>query len=295
MPAKIIDGTKVAAEIRSEAAVIVREVAGAWGRPRLVAVMVGDASAARAYAASQRKQCDLVGIEYRLQELRAETSAVDLCGQIDALNADRAVRGIMVHLPLPAGIDPAEIQLRIDRHKDVEGVNPANIGMMFYGEPVIAPCTALAVMALLRESGVRIEGAEAVVVGHSNIAGKPVGLLLLNEMATVTVCHVATRELAGHTRRADILVVAVGKAGLIGPGMVKPGAVVIDVGINRVREVDGQGKPQERIVGDVAFEAVREVAGAISPVPGGVGAVTTAVLLRNTAEAARRQVVRMRQ
>ena len=161
---------------------------------------------------------------------------------------------------------------------------------MFYEEPIFAPCTALSAMALVRESGAAIRGAEAVVVGHSRIVGKPIALLLTNEMATVTTCHVATRDLAEHTRRADILVVAVGKRGLITSAMVKPGAVVIDVGINRWREVGPDGQAMSRIAGDVDFEAVSRVAGAISPVPGGVGSVTTATLLRNTAEAARRRM-----
>jgi methylenetetrahydrofolate dehydrogenase (NADP+)/methenyltetrahydrofolate cyclohydrolase len=157
---------------------------------------------------------------------------------------------------------------------------------------VIAPCTALAATALVRESGAALEGAEVVMVGHSNIVGKPIALLLVAEFATTTICHIATKDLASHTRRADILIVAVGKPGLITADMVKPGAVVIDVGINRIATEDEQGKKRTRIVGDVEFEAVSEVAGAISPVPGGVGVVTTAMLLRNTAHAARQQVLR---
>jgi len=290
MVAKILDGTRVAARIRGEAGQIVRDVTARKGRPKLAGVLVGGAPAAKAYAASQQKQCELVGIDYQLCELPDRTTAKDLTARLGELNADPTVTGIIVQLPLPEGIDPAKVQLCIDPYKDVEGVNPANIGMVFEGEPIIAPCTALAVMALVRESGVPIEGAEAVVVGHSRIVGKPVALMLVNELATVTTCHIATRDLASHTRRAEILVVAVGKPALITADMVKPGAVVIDVGINRIRETGPDGEPRRRIVGDVDFEAVCQVAGAISPVPGGVGSVTTAMLLRNTAEAARQQI-----
>ena len=231
-----------------------------------------------------------MGIDYQLCELPDSATAKDLTARLGELNADPTVTGIIVQLPLPEGIDPAKVQLQIDPYKDVEGVNPVNIGMVFEGEPIIAPCTALAVMALVRESGVQIEGAEAVVVGHSRIVGKPVALMLVNELATVTTCHIATRDLASHTRRAEILVVAVGKPGLITADMVKPGAVVIDVGINRIRETGPDGELRRRIVGDVDFEGASQVAGAISPVPGGVGSVTTAMLLRNTAEAARQQI-----
>ena len=190
----------------------------------------------------------------------------------------------MMHLPLPQGMDAARLQYEIDVVKDVEGVNPANIGYVVYGHTVIAPCTALSVVELIKSTGVPIRGAEAVVVGASQIVGKPVSLLLTEQMATVTTCHIATRNLKLHTQRADILVVAVGKAGLITADHVRDGAVVVDVGINRITLPDGTKKT----VGDVEFDAVRTKASHITPVPGGVGPMTIAVLLRNTIVAAHR-------
>jgi methylenetetrahydrofolate dehydrogenase (NADP+)/methenyltetrahydrofolate cyclohydrolase len=184
------------------------------------------------------------------------------------------------------------MQYRIDPYKDVEGVNPANIGMVFYDQPIIAPCTALAVVELIRTTGLTLRGADAVIVGQGSIVGLPISIFLIQQFATVTGCHIATRNLEAHTRRADLLVVAVGKAGLITNRHVKSGAVVIDVGINRVETTDGQGKNVTRTVGDVEFDSVREVAAAITPVPGGVGPMTVTMLLRNTVEAARKQLER---
>jgi methylenetetrahydrofolate dehydrogenase (NADP+)/methenyltetrahydrofolate cyclohydrolase len=212
--------------------------------------------------------------------------------KIDRLNADPSVTGIILQLPLPEHIDTAAAQYRVDPYKDVEGVNPANIGWLFYREPIIAPCTALAVNEMVRRSGTTVRGAAAVVVGQSRIVGKPITMFLLDQMATVTGCHIATRDLAAHTRAADILVVAVGKPQLIGRDHVKPGAVVIDVGINRVREKSPDGKTVRRTVGDVDFDAVSQIASAITPVPGGIGPLTVAMLLRNTVEAACKQLSR---
>ena len=199
-----------------------------------------------------------------------------------SLNNDPAFTGIMLHLPLPAHLDATELQYKIDPVKDVEGVNPANIGYVVYGHTRIAPCTALAVIELIESTGVQLRGAEAVVVGASEIAGKPIALLLTERMATITTCHVATRDLALHTRRAEILVVAVGKPGLIAAEHVRHGAVVIDVGINRITLPDGTKKT----VGDVEFDSVKEKAGYITPVPGGVGPMTVAMLLKNTVRSA---------
>ena len=192
----------------------------------------------------------------------------------------------MLNLPLPPGIDTPAMQYCIDPYKDVEGVNPANIGLLFYDSPIIAPCTALAVMEILKEAEIDPCGLDVVVIGQGAIAGKPISLFLLHQMATVTCCHVATEELYEHTRRADLVVVAVGKPDLIRAEDVKPGAVVIDVGINRIKGPGGES----RIVGDVAFEEVKNVAGVITPVPGGVGPLTVAILLRSAAEAAAKQV-----
>ncbi len=292
MPARILDGKAYAAEIRHE---VTRQVA--WfhshhGQIKLCAVLVGSDDAGRLYAERQRKLAIVVGVQYELVELPEATTQEELTTTIDRLNVDRLVTGIILQLPLPAHLDTAAAQYRIDPYKDVEGVNPANIGWLFYDEPIIAPCTALAVTELIRRSGVTVRGAHAVVVGQSRIVGRPVTMFLLTQMATVTGCHIATRDLVAETTRADILVVAVGKPHLIGIEHVRPGAVVIDVGINRVTEQDAAGKTVRRTVGDVDFDAVAPNAAAITPVPGGVGPLTVAMLLRNTVEAARKQLDR---
>lgn len=283
--ARIIDGRSVADRIKRETAEQVRALAAQGVRVRLDAVLVGDPAAGEIYARSQQRRCEEVGIAHHLHQLPAGATDGDIRRKLDALNADSAVTGILLNLPLPPAIDTPAMQYGIDPYKDVEGVNPANIGLLFYDSPIIAPCTALAVMEILEEASVSVRGMEAVVVGQGPIAGKPVSLFLLHEMATVTCCHVATKDLDAHTRRADLLIVAVGKPGLIGAEHVKPGAVVIDVGINSV--VDGEGR--RSVVGDVRFDEVRAKASAITPVPGGVGPVTVAILLRSAAEAARQQ------
>ena len=278
MAAQIIDGAAQAEAVRRDVAAGVATLAARGHAVRLVAVLVGGSPAGELYAGRQGQACRAVGIEYELLTFPAEFSQRELKGELRRLNADPAVTGVMMHLPLPAHIDRARMQYEIDVVKDVEGVNPANIGYVVYGHTLIAPCTAGGVIALIESTGVPLLGAEAVVVGASEIVGKPVALLLAERMATVTVCHIATADLAAHTRRADVLVVAVGKPGLIGAGHVKAGAVVIDVGINRVAGADGV----KRTVGDVDFEAVSAVAGHLTPVPGGVGPMTVATLLRNT-------------
>ncbi len=292
MPATLLNGSAFAAEIRAEVTRAVARYNPAFGPIKLCAVLVGTDAQGRLYADSQRKLSVVVGVQYELIELPESTTQEELHAEIDRLNADATVTGVILQLPLPAHIDTAAAQYRIDPYKDVEGVNPANIGWLFYGEPIIAPCTALAVNEMIRRSGVTIRGAEAVVVGQSRIVGKPVTMFLLDQMATVTGCHIATRDLAEHTRRADILVVAVGQPRLIGAAHVKPGAVVIDVGINRITTTDASGKKVRRTVGDVDFDAVAPLASAITPVPGGVGPLTVAMLLRNTVEAARKQRAR---
>jgi methylenetetrahydrofolate dehydrogenase (NADP+)/methenyltetrahydrofolate cyclohydrolase len=256
----------------------------------LDAVLVGDPEMGGIYVRSQRRRCEDVGIEYRLHTLDAEANESAIAGLIRRLNKDPAVTGILLNLPLPPGVDTPAVQYHIDPYKDIEGVNPANIGLLFYDNPIIAPCTALAVMEILRQAEVDPHGLDAVVVGQGAIAGRPVSLFLLQKMATVTCCHVATQGLCAHTSRADLLIVAVGKPGLIRAENVKPGAVVIDVGINTVVGSDGERK----IVGDVAFDEVKDVAGVITPVPGGVGPVTVAILLRSAAEAAAKQLAEPR-
>ena len=282
MPARIIDGNALAASVRNEVKSRVAEIARRGKAVHLAAVLVGGTAAGRMYAQRQGEACAEVGIGYRLIDLPADASAEQVTGVIQKLNVDAAVTGIMLHLPLPRHLDETEMQYQIDRVKDVEGVNPANIGHVVYRHTLIAPCTALAVVELIKSTGVSVRGAETAVVGASSIAGKPAALLLMEEMATVSVCHIATKDTPAHTRRADIVVVAVGKPGLVKKQDIKPGAVVIDVGINRVTLADGTKKT----VGDVDFDGVAEVAGYITPVPGGVGPMTVAMLLRNTLRSA---------
>lgn len=284
--ARIIDGNTLTRRIKQETARQVRELVAQGVRVSLDAVMVGDPEAGGIYARSQRKQCEDVDIDYRLHTLARDATQTDIRNLIHRLNQDPSVTGILLNLPLPPTIDTPAMQYCIDPYKDVEGVNPANIGLLFYDTPINAPCTALAVMEVLNEAGVDPRGLDAVVVGQGSVAGKPVSLFLLHQMATVICCHVATRDLKEHTRRADLLVVAVGKPGLIRAEHVKPGAVVVDVGINSVMGPDGA----RTIVGDVAFDEVQEVAGVITPVPGGVGPVTVAILLRSASEAAGKQL-----
>ena len=292
MSARILDGAAYAAEIRTTVTRQVARFNADHGPIKLCAILVGSNDGGRLYAESQRKLTVKVGVQYELIELPESTTQARLLSEIDRLNADPTVTGIILQLPVPDHIETAVAQYRIDPYKDVEGVSPANIGMLFYGEPIIAPCTALAVTELIKRSGIVERGAEAVVVGQSRIVGRPVTMFLLTHMATVTGCHVATRDLAAHTRKAEILVVAVGKPRLISAEHVQLGAVVIDVGINRITEEGPDGKVRKRTVGDVDFEPVSQIAGAISPVPGGVGPLTVAMLLRNTVEAARKQLNR---
>lgn len=283
---KIIDGRALGQRIKSDTAARVRALADQGVAVRLDAVMVGDPAAGEIYARSQRKRCKDVGIDYRLHTLADAATEADIRSLIRGLNEDKYVTGIVLNLPLPPGIDTPAMQYCIDPYKDVEGVNPANIGLLFYDHPIIAPCTALAVMEILQDAGVKPRGLSAVVVGQGVIAGKPISLFLLHEMATVTACHIATRDLREHTKRADVLVVAVGKPGLVGADDIKAGAVVIDVGINSVISASGE----RTVVGDVVFDEVAPKASVITPVPGGVGPVTVAILLRSAADAAAKQL-----
>jgi methylenetetrahydrofolate dehydrogenase (NADP+)/methenyltetrahydrofolate cyclohydrolase len=294
MAATRLDGNQIAERMQAE----IREQVEAMrtaGRPlKLTAILVGEPPASMVYARSQARQCERLGIAYDLVHLPVECDSGCVERHIAELNADPAVTGIMLHMPLPPWINPHEMQYRIDPYKDVEGVNPANIGMVFYNHPILAPCTALAVVEIINETKMPLRGAHAVVVGQGAIVGRPISVLLAQREATVTACNEFTPDLAEHTRTADLLVVAAGKPGLITCEYVKPGAVVIDVGINRVQTTDAEGKTVSKTVGDVDFEAVRAVAGAITPVPGGVGPVTVTMLLRNTVEAARKQGERTR-
>lgn len=281
MSATIIDGKELSARVRAE---LMSRIQSA-GRPvRLDAVLVGSDRAAAIYAENQAKTCAAVGIDYRLHRLPDGAGYDDIAGRILLLNTEEDVRAVMLHLPLPAGVDHERIQALIAPEKDVEGVNPANIGNVVYGRRSLVPCTALASVEMIESTGVELRGARCVIVGASNIVGKPIAVLLMRAEATVVSTNKFTKNLAELTRSADVLVAAAGVPGLIRGDMIKPGAVVVDVGINRVTGPDGKGLT----VGDVAFDEARLVAGWISPVPGGVGPMTVAMLLRNTVDAALR-------
>jgi methylenetetrahydrofolate dehydrogenase (NADP+)/methenyltetrahydrofolate cyclohydrolase len=278
----IIDGTALAARTNQQVQQRVAQLRADGRNVALSAVLVGLTAAGEVYAQRQSEACRAVGIDYSLRKLPADATADAVRQVIHSLNTDAATTGIMLHLPLPSHLDATALQYQIDPVKDVEGVNPANIGHVVYGHTLIAPCTALAVLELIDSTGVELRGAEAVVVGASEIAGKPISLLLTQRLATVTLCHIATRDLPLHTRRAEVLVVAAGKPALITADHVRDGAVVIDVGINRVKQSDGS----RRTVGDVDFDPVARRASFITPVPGGVGPMTVAMLLKNTVRSA---------
>lgn len=287
MSARIIDGKALAAQIRQQVTADVQAIKTLDRPVRLAAVLVGSSSAARVYADNQARSFAQAGVDYQLHELTEDTTQTELDAILTRLAKDASVTGIMVHLPLPPHLNTRQTQHNIDILKDVEGVNPANIGNVLYGHPIIAPCTALAALALIDATGVPLQGAEATVVGASRIAGRPAALLLTERGATVTVCHIHTRDLEIHTQRAEILVVAVGKPGLIQKRHVRAGSVIIDIGINLITTTDADGKVVAKTVGDVNFAGVSEVAAWITPVPGGVGPVTVAMLLKNTVRAAR--------
>ncbi len=298
MTAKLLDGRVLAGEIKEGLKKEIEDLKGKGKTPSLVAVQVGENPASRVYIRNQKKSCEEIGIDYRLHELSDRTTEDELLRFIEKLNGDAQVTGIILQMPLPSQINARRIQATISPSKDVEGMNPANMGMLLYGQAKVAPCTALGAMELLKSSGVDLKGQEVTVVGHSEIVGKPITLMLLQSLdasPTPTVCHIATRDLTAHTLKADILIVAVGKAGLIKGNMIKEGAIVIDIGINRVPLLDGdgnpvlndKGKPKKKTVGDVVFEEAVEKASYISPVPGGVGPLTTAMLLKNTVECAK--------
>ncbi|MDI9403775.1 MAG: bifunctional 5,10-methylenetetrahydrofolate dehydrogenase/5,10-methenyltetrahydrofolate cyclohydrolase [Limnohabitans sp.] len=281
MSATLIDGKALSAAVRER---LVERIRAANRPVRLDALLVGSDRAAAIYAENQAKTCAAIGIDYRLHRLPDGAGYDDIAGRVLLLNTDDEVRAIMMHLPLPHGVDHERIQALIAPEKDVEGVNPANIGNVVYGRRSLVPCTALASVELIESTGVELRGARAVIVGASNIVGKPIAVLLMRAEATVISTNKFTRAIAELTRSADILVAAAGVPRLITGEMVKPGAVVVDVGINRVTGADG--KPMT--VGDVAFEEVLEVASHVTPVPGGVGPMTVAMLLRNTVDAALR-------
>ena len=283
MTATLIDGTQIAAQMRAEVAAAVQaRVAAGKSVPGLAAVLIGDNPASQTYVRAKRKACAEAGIESFGYELPATTTQQEAEELVARLNADPRVHGILVQLPLPAPLDEERILNLVSLQKDVDGFHPVNIGRlgMKGREPTFIPCTPAGCMVLLEKSGAKFEGANAVVLGRSNIVGLPAALLLIGRNATVTVCHSRTKNLPEVCRSADILIAAVGRAEMVRGDWVKPGAFVIDVGINRIP--DASKKSGSRLVGDVAFDEAKEVAGAITPVPGGVGPMTIAMLLRNT-------------
>jgi methylenetetrahydrofolate dehydrogenase (NADP+) / methenyltetrahydrofolate cyclohydrolase len=285
LPAKLIDGVAIARDVREDVA---REAAALIARgttPGLAVVLVGDDPASAVYVRSKGKATEEAGMHGETIRLPAETTQAELLSIVERLNNDPAIHGILIQSPLPKQIDYQTVILRMRPEKDVDGFHPMNVGKLFIGDRTgFAPCTPAGVMELLRRSNVDIKGAECVIVGRSTIVGKPMTALMINDDATVTVCHSKTRDLASHTRRADILIVAAGRPRFVTGDMVRPGAVVIDVGINRV--ADARAKQGYILVGDVDFPSTCEVASLITPVPGGVGPMTIAMLLKNTVRAA---------
>ncbi len=281
MAAQLLDGKTMSNELREKLALRVENLKARGVTPGLAVILVGEDPASQIYVKNKGLGCAQVGMHSVTIRLPETTTQQELETQIDQLNSDAAIHGILVQLPLPAGLDEAAALARIAPEKDVDGFHVVNAGKLFTGQKGVVACTPKGAMEMIRRTGIDLSGKEAVVVGRSNIVGKPMAMLLLQQNATVTMCHSRTQHLAEHTRRADVLVAAVGKPRFITADMVKPGAIVIDVGINRV---DG------KVVGDVDFDAVKEVASWITPVPGGVGRMTITMLLENTIEAAERTV-----
>jgi len=289
MTAQIISGTEVAKAIRAELAAQVSELRQKHGVvPGLATVLVGENPASVSYVTAKGKACQELGMRSFQHTLPAETSEEDLLKLVAELNRNPEVHGILVQLPLPKHVDENKVLYAIDPNKDVDGFHPVNVGRLLIGEALFPPCTPAGIQELIVRSGTPTDGAEVVVVGRSNIVGKPITAMLLQKKpganATVTICHTRTRNLVEHTRRADILIVAAGKAKAVTAEMVKPGATVIDVGVHRIGFTES-GKA--KLVGDVDFESVKEVAGKITPVPGGVGPMTITMLMKNTLRAAK--------
>lgn len=281
MSHKILNGKAVAQSIldrvREQAVVLIEQ---GW-IPRLYSIQIGHSPAIDMYVRNQRRTCEKVGIQFEHRTFEETITQQEMLAAITAQNVDPRISGIILQRPVPAHLNLAELQMAIHPSKDVEGMHPSNIGKVVYGDYILGPCTSLASVELLRSTGLSLQGMEVVIVGHSEIVGKPIALHMLDDLATITICHHGTRNLSHHTRRADALFVAVGKPGLITGDMVKPGAVVIDIGINQIEVAGENGQPRRKTVGDVDFESVHEVADWITPVPGGVGPVTLAILMKN--------------
>ena len=290
MTAQIIDGKQVAADMRAELKDEVVKLKEQGIVPGLAVVLVGEDPASKSYVTAKERACEEMGIYSNDNRLAADTSQEELMALVEKLNKDPKINGILVQLPLPDGLNEAEVLLAINPAKDVDGFHPVNVGKMVVGEKAFLPCTPHGILQLLIRSNVTIKGAEVVIVGRSNIVGKPLANMLIQKNATgnatVTVCHTRTKDLSFHTKRADIVIAAAGRPNTITADMVKEGVVVIDVGVNRVE--DATKKKGYRLVGDVDFEAVKEKASLITPVPGGVGPMTITMLLYNTVESAKR-------
>ncbi len=286
--AKIIDGKQIAAEIRTELKLKVKTLSAKGVVPGLGVILVGENPASISYVTAKEKACHDIDMYSSDNRLPADTTEKELLNLVDKMNRDPRIHGILVQLPLPKQIDEQKILLAIDPAKDVDGFHPVNVGKMCVGQKAFLPCTPHGVVQLLIRSGVKLDGAEVVIVGRSNIVGKPLTNMLVQKSpignATVTLCHTRTKDIAAHTKRADIVIAAAGRPNTITADMIKPGAVVIDVGVNRVE--DATKKNGYRLVGDVDFEGCSKVASLITPVPGGVGPMTITMLLFNTVESA---------
>ncbi|MCD4830297.1 MAG: bifunctional methylenetetrahydrofolate dehydrogenase/methenyltetrahydrofolate cyclohydrolase FolD [Anaerohalosphaeraceae bacterium] len=289
MAAKIIDGKQIAAEIRAELKNEVTTLKAKGITPGLGVILVGADPASMSYVTAKERACDEAGIYSDDNRLPAETTEEELLALVDKMNNDPKINGILVQLPLPKHIDEQKVLLAIDPDKDVDGFHPTNVGKMVVGDKAFLPCTPHGIVQLLMRTGVKLEGAEVVIVGRSNIVGKPLANMLIQKSetgnATVTICHTRTKDIAAHTRRADIVIAAAGFPNTVTADMVKDGVVVIDVGVNRVE--DATKKKGYRLVGDADFEAIKEKASYITPVPGGVGPMTITMLMYNTVESAK--------
>ncbi|WP_347311098.1 bifunctional 5,10-methylenetetrahydrofolate dehydrogenase/5,10-methenyltetrahydrofolate cyclohydrolase [Defluviimonas sp. SAOS-178_SWC] len=289
MSATIIDGRAIARRMLAEVAAEAAHLSGEGWAPRLVSISVGDVAAAELYVRNQQKQADGAGVAFEARTYPPDISLEQLTGVLHGLNADPRVNGIIIQRPLPAHIPVKELQRAIHPLKDVEGMHPASIGNIVYNDLALGPCTAVAAVEILKTLPLKIEGLDVTVIGHSEIVGKPIAFLMMGLGATVTVCHHMTRQVAVHSRRADAVFVAVGKPGLVTGAMLQPGAALIDIGINRIETPEGP-----RTVGDADYGSCAEVAGWITPVPGGVGPVTVAMLMKNAVLATRLQKAQYR-
>lgn len=285
MRAAVIDGKGIAASIRADVAQEATALAEQGWQPRLVSISVGDTAAAELYVRNQSRSAEAAGVQFESRSYPETISMEQLVGVLQGLNADPRVNGIIIQRPLPAHIPVKALQRAVHPLKDVEGMHPASIGNIVYNDLALGPCTAVAAVEILKTLPLKLEGLDVAVIGHSEIVGKPIAFLLMGLGATVTVCHHMTRSVAMHSRAADAVFVAVGRAGLVTGDMIRPGAALIDIGINRVETDDGA-----RTVGDADFESCAEVAGWITPVPGGVGPVTVATLMKNAVLATRMQM-----